>query len=287
MDLQDERGDRDQEVLIPDVQGTIPFHDKLLIAVRLPNGEHGVVLRWICENLHIATNGQIERIKRTEVIADGLVYARIQTEGGPQVMPTLLLSAVPYWLATIDIRRMDKDDPRRQEILDYQRKAVEALYTWAQSIKDVSSKALLVPSEPVVEPVAPGKGAPITEWKAYHDQMSAFLDWQMNVETWRETTDTRLGNLESVTTRILKQIGPPRITLEQQTLVQYYVSHLSKITKKDPATIYAALKTAFRVPRYQELLEADWPKIEQWFKKQFPHQNLPLTQSSWIDPVDP
>ncbi len=36
-------------------------------------------------------------------------------------MATLVLHAVPYWLATIDTRRMDKDDPRRAEILAYQR----------------------------------------------------------------------------------------------------------------------------------------------------------------------
>jgi hypothetical protein len=57
-----------------------------------------VVLRWICENLHLDVTAQIQRIKRTEVIADDLLYVRIQMVGGSQVMPTLLLRAVPYWL---------------------------------------------------------------------------------------------------------------------------------------------------------------------------------------------
>jgi hypothetical protein len=121
------------QALIPIVQDTITFHGKPLVVVRLPDGQPGVVLRWICENLHLAPKGQVERIKRTEVIASDLVYVRVQTEGGFQTMPTLVLHSTPYWLATIDTRRMEKDDPRRLEILSYQRDAVDALYEWARS----------------------------------------------------------------------------------------------------------------------------------------------------------
>jgi hypothetical protein len=104
---------RDQQVLVPELQSTLTFHEKPLIAVRLANGDHGVVLRWICENLHLDVTAQIQRIKRTEVIADDLLYVRIQTAGGPQVMPTLLLRAVPYWLATIDTRRSSSTSAMR------------------------------------------------------------------------------------------------------------------------------------------------------------------------------
>lgn len=94
------------EILIPALQDIIQFQAKTLVVVRFPDGQPGVVLRWLCENLHLAVNGQVERIKRTEVIADALVYVRVQTDGGPQIMPTLVLCAVPYWLATIDTRRV-------------------------------------------------------------------------------------------------------------------------------------------------------------------------------------
>lgn len=123
--------EQETQALIPLVQDTILFNGHPLVVVRLPDGRPGVVLCWICENLHISSPAQVERIKRTEVIADDLVYVRVQTDGGPQIMPTLILHAAPYWLATIDTRRMDKDDPRRLEILNYQRNAVDALYAWA------------------------------------------------------------------------------------------------------------------------------------------------------------
>lgn len=59
-------------MLVPVEQETILFHDKPIVAVKLPDGRIGVVLRWICENLQLLSQGQIARIKRTEVIADDL-----------------------------------------------------------------------------------------------------------------------------------------------------------------------------------------------------------------------
>jgi P22_AR N-terminal domain len=263
------------EILIPARQDTIQFQEKPLVVVRLPDEQPGVVLRWVCENLHLAIHGQVERIKRTEVIADDLVYVRVQTDGGPQIMPTLVLRAVPYWLATIDTRRMEKNDPRRQEILEYQRNAVDALYAWAASIKETPMSTELVSDTPISKPEIPAQGATPQEWLAYNRQMVKFLEWQISVEEWRGSVEGRLGSLETVTGRILQQIGPPRITIEHQNLVQFYVSQLSDTTKKTHATIYAELKTAFRVPRYDEIPETDWPRVEQWFRLKFPHHILP------------
>jgi hypothetical protein len=280
-DNMDESGRQDGQelqVLIPSVQETILFHGKPIIVVRLPNGEPGVVLRWICENLHLSPQSQISRIKRTEVIAGDLVYAQVQTEGGQQAMATLVLYSVPYWLATIDTRRMEKDDERRLEILNYQRNAVAALYAWAQSTPEETMPARVVPDQPLTKPESPGSDATLTEWKLYHDQMSRFLQWQMDVEEWRGNIDNRVGNLETITSRILKQIGPPRITIEHQNLIQYYVSQLNQATGKHQQTIFAALKTRFRVPRYDEILESEWRNVESWFKQQFPDHQLPPTQ---------
>jgi len=72
--------------LEPAEQQTILFYDKPLIVVRLPNGEPGAVLRYFCDNLGLAQNRQIDRIKRKKALAAGLHYARIETEGGPQVL---------------------------------------------------------------------------------------------------------------------------------------------------------------------------------------------------------
>src|SRR5258708_31550215 len=154
-----DKEEQESQALIPLVQDTVMFNGRPLVVVRLPDGQPGVVLRWICENLHIGQKAQVERIKRTEVIADDLVYVKVQTGGGFQTMATLVLDSVAYWLATIETRRMEKDDPKRLEILAYQRPAVTALFIWAYSQKAVATPSHLVPSEPIIEPARPAPDA--------------------------------------------------------------------------------------------------------------------------------
>jgi hypothetical protein len=257
-----------EQELIPTVQDTITFHGKPLVVVRLPDGRPGVVLRWICENLGIDPAAQVARIKRTEVIADDLVTVHVQTEGGFQNMPTLVLDSTPYWLATIDTKRV-KDPEQRLEILHYQKKAVAALFAWASSLKVAPST--VVPSEPIVEPKRPGPDASNDEWIEYHEQMLAVLQWRRDVELWRGNTESRLEGLEAITgliPEILERLPAPTITPAHQNKVKYYVSQLSQATGQHRGTIYSSLYTAFNVPRYEELLEAEWEQIERWFKTQ-------------------
>ena len=263
--------EQESQELIPSVQDTILFNGKPLVVVRLSDGRPGVVLRWICENLHIQPQAQTDRIKRTEAIADDLVYVQVQTEGGPQKMPTLVLNSVPYWLATIDTRRMEKDDPRRLEILHYQKEAVAALYDWASSHKAVAAAANLVSSKPITEPTRPAADASLDEWLEYHQQMVMVLEWRRDVEQWRGGVESRLEGLEAITgliPEILERLPPETIIPAHQNKVKYYVAQLSKVTEQHPTTIYSSLYTAFHVPRYQELLEAEWQTVEEWFKVQ-------------------
>jgi hypothetical protein len=92
----------DEPELIPIEQQTLTFYGKPIIVVRLPDGRPGVVLRFLCENLHIDTNAQMQRVQRSEAIAEDLVFTRVETPGGAQRMATLLLRSIAYWFATID-----------------------------------------------------------------------------------------------------------------------------------------------------------------------------------------
>jgi len=101
--------------------------------------------------------------------------------------------------------------------------------------------------------------------------MAAVLEWQMEIEAWRGGIEDRLQGLEAITgliPEILERLPAPTITPAHQNKVKYYVSQLSLATGQHPATIYSALYTAFNVPRYQELLEAEWERVERWFQSQ-------------------
>ena len=125
----------EEQELIPIEQQTLTFYGKPIVVVRLPDGRPGVVLRFICENLQLESSAQVRRIRRTEAIADDLVYTRIETEGGPQIAPTLVLHAVPFWLAGIDAKRVREEI--RPDIIRYQREVVDVLYAWAQTQKQL------------------------------------------------------------------------------------------------------------------------------------------------------
>ena len=270
----EQESEQEPQALIPIEQDILTFHGKPLIVVRLSDGRTGVVLRWICENLNLFPEGQVRRIKRTEVIADDLVYAQVQTDGGQQNMPTLVLHGVAYWLATIDTRRMDKEDPRRAEILAYQRDAVDALYAWASTPRAIAAPTKLVPAEPITKPIAPADDASLDEWREYHRQMVVWIDWQHDIETWRGGIETWRGSMESrmegvealtgLIPEILDRLGPEKLTDKHQELVRYYVGQLSQASGKHRQTIYTDLYRAFEVPKYQDIPEEDWPKVEQW-----------------------
>jgi hypothetical protein len=99
--------------------------------------------------------------------------------------------------------------------------------------------------------------------------MAAFTAWRISVGEWRGSVGQRLESLEAVVPLILEQLPPATITPAHQNMAKYYVSELHKITHKPHATIWSKVYTPFQVPRYQELQEADWSKIQSWFRELF------------------
>ncbi len=252
--------------LTPIEQQTIIFYGKPIIVVRLPNGQPGAVIRSFCENMQIDNHAQVQRIQRTEAISDDLIYVQVQTDGGPQIMPTLVLHAVPFWLVGIDPKRVREDI--RPEILRYQREVVDVLYAWASTPKAATAPADLVPSEPIAKPERPAQDASLTDWREYYLRMAAFLEWQLDIETWRGSVELRLEGLEAITDLIpdiLDRLGPETLTTEHQRSVQGLVKRLHDATGKPFGTIYDELKAAFDAPRYQEIREQNWDRVLNWF----------------------
>lgn len=257
----------EEQNLVPIEQQTIQFYGKPLIVVRLPDGRPAVAIRPFCDNLQIDATAQIARIRRTEVLAPDLVSVQIETTSGVQSMNALILHGVPFWLAGIDTKRV-KDEEIRAEILRYQREVVDVLYAWASAPRAIEASQKLVPAEPITQPAAPEPGATRDVWLRYHQQMIAFLEWQAEVENWQGSIETRIEGIEALIPDILDRLPPMTITPAHQRQVQLLVDQLHDLTGKPHATIHGDLKTAFGVPRYQDLPESDWPAIENWFRVQ-------------------
>lgn len=259
-----------EQVLETIEQHTIMFYGKPLVAIRLPDGTPAVVFNQLCENMGLERTAQVRRVRRKKATAKGFYSVRIETPNrGQQVVNALTLQVTPGWLFGIDANRAAPEV--RADIERYQDECMDVLYQWASTPR-IEAPAALVPAEQIVKPESPGQGASPQEWRDYYQRMIEFLDWQESIEIWRNSIDTRLGNLEAVIPDILQRLPPPTITPAHQNMVKYYISQLHTATGKPFATLYSALYTAFNVPRYEELREADWPKVERWFKRQLPGQ---------------
>ena len=109
------RADHQQQVVL--VEG------EEVTAVRVEGAGEGkdifLPLRPMCAALGIDYSGQTQRIRRHDVMAEGLRRVRIETGGGGQVFLCLELESTLMWLATVEGRRVKES--LRQRLHLYQR----------------------------------------------------------------------------------------------------------------------------------------------------------------------
>lgn len=270
------------QVLIPVQQDIIDFDGYPVMGIRLSDGRIGASLRDMCDAMKIDRPSQVQRIRSDETIAGSLISVQTQTRGGPQTADFLTAWAIPYWLTGIELSRI-KDEQKRQAILLFKRKAADMLYQhFSQPTRVLSELSRAVVP---VEPTAPAPDANALAWAEYHRQMVAFYEWKAATDTrivlleerqdaimeWQGSVESRLDEHRRVLAfipDILDRLGPETLTPEHQKTLQYYVKQLHEATGKPYPTIYEDLKTAFAVPRYQELPEAEWTNVVNWFKVQ-------------------
>jgi P22_AR N-terminal domain len=172
------------EVLEPIEQHTLDFYGKPLRVVRLPNGEPGVVLNELCENMGLERRAQLRRIHRTKAIETGFASARIDTPGGPQVVSVLTLKVTPAWLFGIDADRARPEV--RPEIERYQAECVDVLYRY---FANKTPPILPDPQSAGMQPLAPpDPEAGHEEQATYHETMSLWHRWQADrhMQAWRK-----------------------------------------------------------------------------------------------------
>ena len=265
-----------QDFIAPVEQANIVFFQQPVIAVRLSDGRIGAVFSDMCSILKMDVASQVRRLREDETTNESLVQVLIQTANrGQQVMGVLVAWAIPYWLSGIQLARI-KDPEKREAIAYFKKEAANILYAHFSQ----KTASLPEPSRAVVpvEPTAPASDANAATWAEYHRQMVLFYEWKATTNTrlealegWQDNVEARLESHEQVlglVSEMLDRLGSPTITPTHQNRVKYYVSQLSQQTGQHPATIYSALYTAFDVPRYQELPEAEWERVERWFQTQ-------------------
>lgn len=106
----------------------VPFHAETLTVIEDHLGDRFVVMRPIVEALSLSWAGQLERIKRNEVLSEGVRVTRTPSEGGEQEATVLPLELFHGWLFTIDASRVKAE--AKDKLLAYQRECFDVLHSY-------------------------------------------------------------------------------------------------------------------------------------------------------------
>lgn len=259
-----------QAVLVPVEQDTITFYGHDLVAVRLEDGRIAAVMRWLCESLQLDIDGQLQRIQRKTALRDGLVRVRVETAGGPQEMPAIILKVLPGYLFGIDENRVKAE--AREDIILFQRECVEAL---ADHFTRKHPPALPVLADTtaatiIIEQIADLTGVinllrehleallalpgQVAEISAQVGETRVLVE---SLATRQDSTETRLAAVDART---------QRLTPTHTRTVQEQVDRMVRETKRLPAPltyaiIYGRLKRRFRVGSYKEVADSRFDEL--------------------------
>ncbi|MCW9731901.1 phage antirepressor N-terminal domain-containing protein [Avibacterium sp. 20-15] len=106
---------------------TVNFHNQTLLTIE-QNNIHYVAMKPICENIGLAWNAQLLRIKRDEVLSQGMIVMITPTNGGEQEMVCLPIQYLNGWLFGIDVKRVKPEI--RETLITYKRECYQALFDY-------------------------------------------------------------------------------------------------------------------------------------------------------------
>lgn len=126
----------------------------------------------------------------------------------------------------------------------------------------------------------PASDASATEWASYHEAMAALYRQVASQQViltqheqrlnWQEKAIVALSDdMISVkeTLAIMGEMPEPRISIAQANQIQALVSKIHEATKIHQATIFAAFKKQWRLPRYDELPAVQFEEAYEWLRQ--------------------
>ncbi len=273
-------------------QDTIQFYADSLTGALADDNELYVPLNQLCDCLHLTYSAQVQRIKRTEALKDGLPLIRLTAQDGRQrEVLCLRVDLVPGWLATISTRSIANQE-LRAKIVAFQRE----LYRVAWAVFGPERAAVMPAGR--VESLAREMAVILDRMEAIDQAVSALYDMlgeQSNVTKaisvlveglQSELTALRadVGHLEERTAKSFKiasdklrgielKLNPgTRIIDEQAARLKEGVNHIAtEMRKRGTANpygqIWGAFNHYFNVPEYRSLPQGKFGEALDWLTR--------------------
>lgn len=121
---------------------TVEFHGTPLTVITSEVGQRFVAMRPICDAIGLQWEAQLKRIKRSEILSEGMSIMDTPSAGGVQKTVCLLLDYLNGWLFGIEVNRAKPEI--RERLKAYQRECYQALHAYWNEGLAVNPRAFSV-----------------------------------------------------------------------------------------------------------------------------------------------
>jgi len=250
----------DEKALTSVDQRTVLFYEDELTAVRASDGQIYVSVRHMCDALGLAQRGQVLRIQRNEILAEGYEGGIMMiTPGGQQRTGMLRVDLVPLWLSTLDTSRVREEI--RDKLKRFQREAAKVLWEAFQNGR-------LTVDPTFDELLEQGTGA-VEAYKMIAAMLKLARN-QVLIEARLNAHDEQIVDQRQRLEAIESQLGAGHaLTPDQATSISQAVKavarELSQRTgRNEYGGVYGELYRRYRIPSYRELPAAKYDDAIKW-----------------------
>lgn len=179
---------------------SIDFHGQTLLATIQDNVVY-TALKPICENIGLSWNAQFERIKRDEVLVEGIRMIRTPTKGGFQDVVCLPLTLLNGWLFGVDTNRVKAEI--RETLITYKRECYQALFDYWNNGVAVNPRATKDERKPLVQAV----NMLVTETGAIYSNVWKMIHQRFDVGCVDELTGEQVHQAVEYVHKLMLQAG--------------------------------------------------------------------------------
>ena len=238
-------------------QKEVAFYDDELSSVRADDGQIYVSVRHMCNALGIQRpQRQTDRIKRDEVLSDGLQRVPIMGTRGRQQSYVLRVDLVPLWLTGIEVSRVD--ETAQKKIIQYKREAAKVLWEAFQEGR--------LTADPTFDDLLAGDSAAAQAFRMAQAVMSLARS-QLLIESRVTAVE---GRLEEIATQLAdpgRKVTPSQATNISQA-VKAVAMALSKASgRNEYGGVYGELYRRYEVPSYRELPASKYDDVMAWLNE--------------------
>lgn len=124
---------------------TVSFHGQTLSVIPQQDKLY-VAIKPICENMGVTWGSQYNRIKRNQILSEGIFIMKTPSKGGYQETVCLPLEMLNGWLFGIDTNRI-KNPEVKARVIEYQRECYQVLFDYWTKGEAINSRNLFAANQ--------------------------------------------------------------------------------------------------------------------------------------------